>query len=110
MDTSESESFSSSQPKTWKCKRTSLTVRKKFRCHLSTEKIPDDLDFSSAASSAEISTQVMPLKVKAFGNQTLSSETCTSSTSTAEPFSQDISVQTIQDNIISHCAELPVRI
>ena len=109
MDTSESESFSSSQPKSQGHKQTSLTVGKKFRCRLPTEKIQDDIN-SSTASSAEISTQVTPLKVKASGNQTLSSETYTSSTFTTETFSQEISVQTIQDNIISHSAELPMQI
>ena len=106
MDSSH-ELSSSQESSKRKRKRTHLTTGKKFRHHLSAEKIEDSSAALSFSSSQESSTQVTPLKVKATGNQTLLASTCTSSTSTADSISEHISVQTVEDNLLSQCKKLP---
>ena len=92
-------------------KRTSLTTGKKFHHHLSSQKIVEaDLSTSSLSSSIESCTQVMPLKVKASGNQTTVAETCSSATSTVESVLEEICIQTCDNNLLIKTEGLPLSI
>ena len=92
-------------------KRTCLTTGKKFHRHLSSQKIVEaDLSTSSLSSSVESCTQVMPLKVKASGNQTTVGKTCSSATSTVESVSEEICIQTGDNNLLIKTEGLPLSI